>query len=289
MPSSLLSCLLALGVAQAPRAPEAPAPHPPSSEQAQGFASRLFGAQLQWGGPRKSEAWGGSVSQHGFSLMSGKWVNFRYLDQLSLGGQGGALHYRVAAQISLGAIYRIIGDHGPVARLGLALDWQRNHALRALDLSVPELHLGWSGVEGALQYELAASASPLVWMFTKSYATAQKQQMRRPAFGAVATLIYKRVRANAQADWSVIQGQARPRVAADLCVHLVKRKPKPGLQRKALIKRKAWFGPHEQRYRAGICANARVNAQRQAFSAPRSQHFALSIRLGKISFLDPLD
>lgn len=220
--------------------------------------------------------------------MSGKWVNFRYHDRLNLGGQGKALHYRVAAQVALGMTYRVVADHGLVARIGVLVDWQRDHAIGTLDLSVPELQVGWSGIQGALQYELAGTLSPFWLRRQRGYGTALQQQFHRPAFGVIATLVYRRVRLNTRADGSVIQGKVRPRIAADLCVHLVKQPPKPGLSRPQLLKRKAWFGPNEQRYRAGICANARVNAQHPALGTSRSQQIALSLMWGKISFLDPL-
>lgn len=228
------------------------------------------------------------MTQQGFGLISGNWVNFRYQDRLAIGGQGGAFHYQVSAQIALGMIYRIFADHGVVLRLGLLLDWQKNHALRNLDLSIPELHLGWSGIQKALQFELAGTFSPFWLRRYQSNLSSARQHLQRMSVGAIATLVYRRFRLSTRADWSVIHAKARPRVAADLCVHFVKRPPKPGLALPQLVKSKTWFGPNEQRYRAGICANARVNAQHPGLGTARSQRIALSIMWGKISFLDPM-
>lgn len=283
--------LLALALS----APPTPAPPPkakvapaPAGEQAQGFGSRLFGAQLLWGGPSRQPRFGGAATQEGFGLMSGKWVNFRYQDRLTLGGQGGAFHYRVAVQVALGAIYRVWSQHGFMARLGLLLDWQRGPIYRTRWLRVPELHLGWTGTQGALHYELAATATPYVFHRAIHRPSQSKQTQHPWGVGALGALVFRRVRMNLRLDWTWLDKRPRPAGQADLCVHLVSQKPEVHLQNRHIAQRKAWFGAHEQRYRAALCANARSLFIIGPQGPVQTHQMAISITLGKISFLDPI-
>lgn len=257
-------------------------------EQVQGAGARLWGGQLRWGGPKDQGKWGGAFTQQGFGLFAGNFIHLRYLDRINLGGQGGAFHYRLAVQAALGAIWRVAGDHGPIVRLGIDIDWQRGPFYRTRWLRVPELHLGWSGIEGAFQYEIAATGSPYVFHRALRGSRSAMTTEHSASVGALSSFIYKRLRFNLRADWTWIWGTPQPRWAGDLCVYLGARPPKARVSNPELARRKEWFGSHEQRYRAGLCANALVSYISGSQGPVQTQQIAFSIMLGKISFLDPI-
>lgn len=263
-------------------------PPPPATagEQLKGTGARLLGAQLRWGGPQDQERWGGALSTQGFGLFTGRWMSMRYQDRLQVGAQGGALHLRLHLQAALGGFWRLWKEHGIVARLGVVLDASRGPLHRTRWLRIPELQLGWAGSSGPLQYDLAALASPYVyhratrpqhWNLTEHSAS----------LGGVATLVYRRIRLNLRGDWTPIQSAWRPRIQADLCLHLWARPADSSPKNPKIGRLRSWVGPYEQRYRAGLCASAMASTMTGPRESNQTRHIALSLLLGKISFLDP--
>lgn len=270
--------------------PSLPAPRPgpnPAGERVQGAGARLIGAQVQWGGPTGQEGWGGALNAQGFGLFTGRWISMRYQDRVQIGGQSGALHLRLQLQAALGAFWRLRKEQGVITRVGLELDLTRGAHLRTRWLRIPELHLGWGGILGPLQYELVALASP--YLYHRAHSPQEWTSTQHSAsLGGAATLVYRRIQLHLRGDWSRLHAALRPRLQADLCLHLRPRPPKSGLQDPRVASRRTWAGPYEQRYRAGLCASALASTLSGAREPLQSHSFTLSLMLGKISFLDPI-
>lgn len=290
----MLLVALALG------APPGPAPAPPSEgsspprvqrpagEQPRGFASRLWGAQLLLAPQKDRMQFGGAATQMGFGLGLGRWISFRYQDTLSIGGLAGKLSYRVQLQLALGLFYRLYRDHGLVLRGGIATDWHGAQRAHGRWLRVPEVQLGWGGVAGALQYEALATASPYVYHRWRESPEIPARTAHSASVGAIASLLYRRIRLTWRADWSWFDRRPWLKQQGDLCVHFASRPAKARIHNPKLLTRKKWFGPNEQRYRAGLCASARRTAQWTAPQLPARTHFGLLLSLGKTYFLDPI-
>lgn len=260
----------------------------PAGHQAQGFASRLWGAQLLLFVDQEHLRLGGAATQKGIGLGLGKWISFRYQDTLSIGGLAGKLSYRAQLQLAFGLFYRAYQDHGLLLRGGIAADWHAAQGAKGRWLRVPEVQVGWGGIAGALQYEALATASPYVYHRWRPLADLPAHTAHSASVGAIASLIFRRLRFSWRADWTWLERRARLKQQGDLCLHFLSRAPNPGVLHPKLVARKEWFGPHEQRYRAGICASAQRTAQWTAPQMAPRTHFGLLLSLGKTYFLDPI-